>query len=230
MSHFDYGYFSHSKGTTRRDKPKLQRKKLMKNRDIVNRIIANRFDNKYYDGKRINGYGGFKYDGRWKIFLPKIIKKYKLNKNSRVLDLGAKKGFFIKDLEDLVPGVKVIGVEDHKYPIKNSLPSVRRKIKYIKNYYDLKYKKNYFDFVHAHNSIYRFNLRDFIKIIKKINYISKKSHITIPSYEKNEERIKFLDWSLHGGIIFSKKEWKKMFKYLKYKGDYYFSGSKSYNL
>ena len=117
MSHFDYGYFSHSKRTARRDKPKLQRKKLMKNRDIVNRIIANRFDNKYYDGKRINGYGGFKYDGRWKIFLPKIIKKYKLNKNSRVLDLGAKKGFFIKDLEDLLPGIKVIGVEDHKYPI-----------------------------------------------------------------------------------------------------------------
>jgi protein-L-isoaspartate(D-aspartate) O-methyltransferase len=226
MSYFDYGYFSHSKKTN----PKVKQKNIMKNRDVVNKIIANQFDNKYYDGKRINGYGGFKYDERWKIFLPKIIKKYKLNKNSRVLDIGAKKGFFIKDLEDLVPGIKVIGVEDHKYPIKNSLPSVRKKIKYVQYYYDLKYNKNYFDFVHAHNAIYRFTLKEFMKIIKKINYISKKSHITIPTYDNNEERIKFFDWSLHGGIIFRKKEWKKLFKYLKYKGDYYFSGPKSFNL
>jgi fibrillarin-like rRNA methylase len=230
MANFDYGYFSHSKIKDKKTPTKKKRKILMKERTIINRIIANDFDHKFYDGNRINGYGGFKYDERWKIFLKKIIKKYNLTKNSRVLDLGAKKGFFMKDLTDLVPGIKVYGVEDHEYPIKKSLPSVRKKISYVSAYYNVKYKKNYFDFVHAHNSIYRYSMRDLIKIIKKINYISKKSHITIPVYYTEKERSKFLDWSLLGGVILKEKEWKQMFKFLNYKGDYYFSGPKSYGL
>ena len=36
---------------------------------------------------RLNGYGGFKYDGRWQKLLPKIIKKYKLTKKSKVFRL-----------------------------------------------------------------------------------------------------------------------------------------------
>ena len=230
MAYFDYGYFSYNKIKNKKNLHQKKLKILMKERTIINRIIANDFDHKFYDGNRINGYGGFKYDQRWKIFLKKIIKKYNLTKNSKVLDMGAKKGFFIKDLMDLVPGINVCGVEDHEYPIKKSLPSVRKKITYVSTYYDIKYKKNYFDFVHAHNSIYRYSLRDIVRIIKKINYISKKSHITVPSYDSENDRKKYYDWSLHCGLILKEKEWKQMFKFLKYNGDYYFSGVKSFGL
>ena len=228
MTYFDYGYFSYKK--SKKDTVKKKRKNLMKKRTIVNRILANDLDNKFYDGERINGYGGFKYDERWKVFLKKIIHKYKLNKNSVVLDIGCKKGFFIKDLQDLIPGITVYGIEDHRYPISKSLPSVKKNIKYVSSYYDIKFKKNYFDFVHAHNSIYRYSLRDMIKVIKKISFISKKSHITVPVYYNEKERSKFLDWSLLGGIILKEKDWKQMFKFLNYKGDYYLSGAKSYGL
>ena len=230
MPYFDYGYFSHSKKRDKKNSLKNKRKNLMKNRTIINRIIANDFDKKFYDGQRINGYGGFKYDQRWKIFLKKIIKRYKLTNKSKVLDLGAKKGFFMKDLMDLVPVIKVYCVEDHMYPINKSLKSVKNKIKYVTAYHNIKYKKNYFDFVHAHNSIYRYSLRDMIMIIKKINYISKNSHITVPVHYNEKERSKFLDWSLLGGVILKENEWRKMFKFINYKGDYYFSGPKSYGL
>ena len=84
MRHFDTGYF----------KKKINKRKFIsKKRDITNRIIAWGLDKEYYDGDRINGYGGYNYDGRWKKFLPRIIKRYKLKKNSKVLDLGCKKGF-----------------------------------------------------------------------------------------------------------------------------------------
>ena len=71
MAYFDYGYFSYKK--SKKDTVKKKRKNLMKKRTIVNRILANDLDNKFYDGERINGYGGFKYDERWKVFLKKII-------------------------------------------------------------------------------------------------------------------------------------------------------------
>ena len=230
MPHFDYGYFSHSKKKDKNNSLKNKRKNLMKKRTIVNRILANDFDKKFYDGERINGYGGYKYDQRWKIFLKKIIKRYNLTNKSTVLDLGAKKGFFMKDLADMVPGIKVYGIEDHKYPISKALKSVKNKIKYVSAYHHIEYKKNHFDFVHAHNSIYRYSLRDMIKIIKKISHISKNSHITIPTYYNEIERSKFLDWSLLGGVILKEKEWRQMFKFLNYNGDYYFSGPKSYGL
>ena len=84
--------------------------------------------------------------------------------------------------------------------------------------------------MHAHNSIYRYSLKDLIKIIQIISYISKKSHITIPTYTTDKEKLQFLNWSLLGGIIFKKEEWKMMFKFINYQGDYYFSGAKSYGL
>ena len=86
--HFDIDYFK---------KPVKVRSKVAKKRTVINKIHAWKLGKEYYDGSRLNGYGGFKYDGRWKKLLPKIISKYKLNKNSKVLDLGCKKGFFLKD-------------------------------------------------------------------------------------------------------------------------------------
>ena len=230
MSHFDYGYFSFSKKKPKETNYKLDRKKLSKQRGIKNRILANELDHEFYDGNRLNGYGGFKYDGRWKKFLKKIIKKYKLDKNSRVLDISAKKGFFMHDLSLLIPGIKIYGIEDHKYPIQNAMKSVKNDIKYVNSYCDIKFKKNYFDFVHAHNAIYRYSLKDLITIIRIISKISKESHITVPAYNKEIERSKFLDWTLLGGVIFTKKEWIKLFKELDYEGDYYFSGAESYGL
>ena len=56
-----------------------------------------------------------------KKILPKIIKRYKLSKKSKVLDLGCKKGFFLKDLNELIPGIKTFGIENHSYPVRKEL-------------------------------------------------------------------------------------------------------------
>ena len=46
--------------------PKNKRYVSDKLRTIKHRIVASYRDKEFYDGKRIYGYGGFKYDGRWK--------------------------------------------------------------------------------------------------------------------------------------------------------------------
>ena len=117
--HFDIGYF----------KKKIKvRSQVSKKRTIINKVNAWKLDKQYYDGNRLDGYGGFIYDGRWKKILPKIIKRYKLSKKSKVLDLGCKKGFFLKDLNELIPGIKTFGIENHSYPVRKR---VRSKAKYL---------------------------------------------------------------------------------------------------
>ncbi len=220
MSYFDIGYFS----------KKVKRASVAKKRNIKNKIIAWNLSKDYYDGSRINGYGGFKYDGRWKKILPKIIKRYKLTNKSKVLEIGCKKGFLIQDLQELLPRIKVIGIENHRYPIIKASVKVKNKI-YLKNYYDLeKFKKNQFDLIIAFNSIYMQNLGDIIKTLKEISRTSKKSYISIASYENKADRDKFLDWTLLGTTILKKDEWRKIFKLVSYKGDYYFSDAKKLGL
>ena len=214
--HFDIGYFK---------KPVKVRAKVAKERSVINKMYAWQLGKEYYDGSRLNGYGGFRYDGRWLKLLPKIIKKYKLTNKSKVLDLGCKKGFLLKDLNKLLQGIKTYGIENHSYALKKS---VNCKSKLIKSdYYNIPFKKNYFDFVIAFNSLYMQNLGDVIKSLKEIQRVSKKSYIVLASGENDEERNKFYKWTLIGTSILLKKEWKILFKKIGFKGDYYFSSAKS---
>ena len=214
--HIDIGYF----------KKKIKvRSKVAKKRTVINKYHAWQLDKEYYEGSRLNGYGGFKYDGRWLKLLPKIIKRYKLTNKSKVLDLGCKKGFLLKDLNILIPGIKSYGIENHSYALKHS---VKCKSKLIQSeYYNLPFKNNYFDFTIAFNSLYMHNLGDVIKSLKEIERVSKKSYIVLASGENDEERNKLYKWTLIGTSILLKKEWKALFKKIKYNGDYYFSSAKS---
>ena len=214
--HLDIGYF----------KKKIKvRSKVAKKRSVINKINAWQLEKKYYDGNRLDGYGGFKYDGRWLKLLPKLIKKYKLTNKSKVLDLGCKKGFLLKDLNILLPGIKSFGVENHPYPLKKSVKCNSKLIEC--QYYNLPFKNKYFDFVIAFNSLYMQNLGDVIKSLREIERVSKKSYVILASGENDNERNKFYRWTLIGTTILLKKEWKKLFKKIKFRGDYYFSSSKS---
>ena len=150
MSFFDPKYF--------KKKNKVNR---VVTRKLKNKLIAWELEKEYYDGDRNNGYGGFYYDGRWLQLLPAFIKKYKLNNNSKILDLGCKKGFIMKDLKILLPGAKIYGIEDHKYPIINAEKKIKKNI-ILSNYYEIPFNKNYFDLVIGFSSIYKYNFQDVV--------------------------------------------------------------------
>jgi len=221
MGIFNFGYFKKNKNR----KFKIKKKR----RTVLNKYIAWKLGKEYYDGNRNNGYGGFKYDARWLKLLPKIIKKYKLSNKSKILDLGCKKGFIMKDLKILLPKSKIWGIEDHIYPIKTAEKEIKSNI-ILSKYYKIPFKDNYFDLVIGFSSIYKYNFEDVVKIIKEIQRVSKKSFFTVASYSSKREKEIFDDWTLLGTTILSKKDWNKLFKILGYKGDYYYTTAKSLNL
>ena len=69
--------------------------KRMMFQKVKSMAISKKYSHDYWDGKRQFGYGGYKYDGRWKHIAKKLVKKYKLNKNSKILDIGCGKGHLI---------------------------------------------------------------------------------------------------------------------------------------
>ena len=209
----------------------LNKRYVSKNtRTIKNRIIASYREKEFYDGKRENGYGGFKYDGRWKIIAKKIFEIYQLKDNAKILQIGCDKGFLLQDIKEIFPKSKVRGVEVSDYAIKNTNKKISKFIKKNK-FYDLPFKNNEFDFVIAIGPVYSLNLTDAIKCLKEIKRVGKgKSFITLGSYESEKDLKLFRYWTLLGSTILTKKEWIEVLKHTKYNGDYKFNTAKSLNL
>ena len=56
-------------------------------RTISHRLVASKRDESFFDGQREFGYGGFKYDGRWKKIASNIISTYSFNQSEKILQI-----------------------------------------------------------------------------------------------------------------------------------------------
>ena len=64
--------------------PKIKRDVGPNWRKQSNREIAKEFGREFFDGDRVNGYGGYTYDGRWRNVVKKLQKIYGINSKSSV--------------------------------------------------------------------------------------------------------------------------------------------------
>lgn len=199
-------------------------------RTIEHRLVASRRDKDFFDGHRNFGYGGFNYDGRWKIVAKKISDEFLKKRNSKFLHINCEKGFLIHDIRNLREDVEVFGTETSSYAISNSMPKIKKSIKNY-NPCNLCFPENHFDYVLALGVIYTLTLTDAIIALKEIDRVSKgNSFITLATYETDEEYFLFKDWTLLGSLLFKRREWLEILKEANYRGDYWFTDAKSLNL
>lgn len=211
--------------------PSVPRFVGLKVRTIKNRIIAAYRDAGYYDSERNNGYGGFKYDGRWKLAVDNMCKEYGLTENSAVLNLGCEKGFVMHDFQEKFPKMKILGADVSAYAVENAMPSIKRHITKLDSFAKLPYSDNEFDFVTAIGVIYTLTLYDAICCLKEIQRVGKgKSFITLGSYRNEEEAKLFRNWTVLGSTVLHVDEWVEVMKHAGYTGDYAFSNAETLNL
>ena len=200
-------------------------------RNIEHRIIASERGNLFFDGDRNFGYGGLKYDGRWSGVAKKIIKKFDLKDNSKILQLASEKGFLIHEIKKINPKINVLGFETSKYAVSKTIKPVKKLIKKFTSFSDLSLIHSKFDCIIALGVVYIHTLSDAIQLLKNIQRLSKgKSFITLASYETEKDYWLFKDWTVLGSLLYKKEEWKKIMKYAGYKGYYSFTNSKKLNL
>jgi len=186
------------------------------------RAIGRQFAYDYFDGDRKHGYGGFTYQEKfWKPVVPDLISHFKLSNESRVLDVGCAKGFFLHDLQLALPGVEVRGIDISEYAIENAIESVRSNVS-VGDARDLKFGDDYFDFVISINTLHNLNREDCAKALTEIQRVSGgKSFITVDAYRNKLERERMEAWNLTALTMMSVSEWKEFFKEVGYDGDYY---------
>lgn len=185
--------------------------------------VAKKFSFNYWDGKRKYGYGGYKYiPGRLKSVANKIIKNYKLNNFSKILDVGCGKGYLLYEIKQILPNINIYGFDISSYAINNSKKEVK---KYLFKYDARKifpFKNNFFDLTISLGTLHNFSLSDLERSIKEIQRVSKKKYIMVESFRNDKELFNLQCWALTCRTFFSVKDWIWFYNYLGYNGDYEF--------
>ena len=87
-------------------------------------MLAKKFDVEYWDGDRNSGYGGYRYDVRWRTVAQRLAELYGLKPGDRILDVGCGKGFLLYDFTQVVPGVQVRGIDVSSYALAHARKEV----------------------------------------------------------------------------------------------------------
>ena len=200
--------------------------KRMMFQKVKSMAVSKKYSYDYWDGKRQYGYGGYVYDGRWNSVAKKLIEKYKLNKNSKVLDIGCGKGHLIYELSKLLNSKNIFGLDISKYAEKKSPLAIKKNIKCYDATKKLKFKKKNFDLVISINLIHNFSIDKVFSFLKNVLYISKNTYLATESYRNDKELFNLQCWALTAESFFSAKEWKWILKSNNYNREYeliYFS-------
>lgn len=186
------------------------------------RATARKFDVEYFDGERLTGYGGYSYHPRfWTETVKRFADHYGLAPDARVLDVGCAKGFMMYDFLQLMPELRIQGVDVSEYAKTHAKPEVADRIS-IANAKDLPFEDNSFDLVIAINSIHNLALDDCKQALREIERVSAKdSFVMIDAWRNEAEHQALLKWNLTALTYMSTDDWKQTFEEVGYSGDYW---------
>lgn len=191
----------------------------------INRAAAMKFGFEYFDGPREQGYGGYKYDGRWQAVAKRLIERYRLNASSKFLDVGCAKGFLMHDLREACPGIDVYGLDVSEYAKEHAMESVRDKIT-IGNCLKLPYPDDFFDCAVAINTIHNLDAEGCKQATRELMRVTRRKSnifIQVDAYCSPEEKELFEIWMLTAKTYLAPQEWEALFKEVGYGGDYFWT-------
>lgn len=190
---------------------------------LENREIALKFGKEYFDGTREQGYGGYKYDGRWLPVAKDIVEHYKLKAGSRVLDIGCAKGYLVKDLMRVCPGMEVFGIDISLYAITSCENETIGRL-HLGDARSLPFPDASFDVALSINTIHNFDKSGCIEALKEMSRVAPKAgYVQVDAYRSEEEKSLFLDWVLTAKTHGTPEFWKELICEANYNGDYYWT-------
>jgi len=188
----------------------------------ADQAVARRFGKEFFDGDRRHGYGGFTYHPRfWQPVVPTFRDYYSLNGESAVLDVGCAKGFMVRDLKELIPGISVNGIDISDYAIGCAEEDISDDLT-VADARELPFDDASFDLVVSINTIHNLDREGVARALGEIERVSRSfSYVTVDAYRNEEERERMMKWNLTARTILSDSEWVGLFAEAGYKGDYY---------
>jgi ubiquinone/menaquinone biosynthesis C-methylase UbiE len=188
-----------------------------------NIAISRQYGQQYFDGPREVGYGGYRYDGRWIPVAEDMVRHFGLKAGDRVLDVGCAKGFLVKDLMKVCPGLEAFGLDISEYALMHCEPEVVGRL-HLGSGDKLPFPDNSFSAVISLNTIHNFSRTDAIRAVREVQRLAPgRGFIQVDSYRTPEQRELFMSWVLTARFHDYPDQWIKLFEEAGYTGDYYWT-------
>lgn len=188
-----------------------------------NIAISRQYGREYFDGARDTGYGGYRYDGRWVPIAEDIVAHFGLKPGMRILDVGAAKGFLVKDLLRVCPGLEAFGLDISEYAVMHCEPEIVGRL-HLGDCRKLPFPDRSFDAVISINTIHNVERAECIQALREIERVSRGgAYVQVDSYRNEAERELFLSWVLTAKTHYDPAGWQQLFREAGYTGDYYWT-------
>lgn len=189
------------------------------------RELAKRFGREYFDGERTQGYGGYRYDGRWVPIADRFRAFWGLKRGARVLDVGCAKGFLLHDFRAVLAGVQVFGLDISAYAIEQAMADVRRRI-VRGTAAHLPFADASFDAVICINTVHNLPRDLCVNAVREIERVKRPdghSYIQVDSWLSESQRVDFERWQLTAETYYGPDGWKELFAEAGYTGEFYWT-------
>lgn len=185
--------------------------------------IAKEFGEMFFDGPRQCGYGGYRYDGRWIPVAQDIVKHFGLQAGDRVLDVGCAKGFLVKDLMAVCPGLQAFGLDISEYALMHCEPEVVGRL-HLGNATRLPFPDDSFDAVLSINTLHDLDAAGVVAALIEIERLAPgRGFVQVDSYHTEAQRELFLEWVLTAVYHDYPPGWLDLFRKAGYTGDWYWT-------
>ena len=181
--------------------------------------VARQWGFDYWDGDRQYGFGGYHYDGRWRVVAEKMARHYGLKAGDRILDVGCGKGFLLYEFTQVVPGIQVAGIDISTYGIAHAKEEVRPFLQEC-NAVELPFDNGSFDLVYSITTLHNLYCYELDKAIREMQRVGReKRMICVESYRNETEKANLLYWQLTCESFYTPQEWQWWYDRCGYVGD-----------
>ncbi|MFZ2302828.1 MAG: class I SAM-dependent methyltransferase [Gallionella sp.] len=183
--------------------------------------ISREYGEMYFDGPREYGYGGFRYDGRWRSVAKDIVEHFDLKPGDRLLDVGCAKGFLVKDLLEL--GIDAYGIDVSEYALMHCEPEVVGRL-HLGSAESLPFPDNSFAAVTSINTVHNLPRERCVRAVQEMERLAPgKGFIQVDSYRTPEQKVLFESWVLTAMHHDYPDGWQHLFREAGYSGDWFWT-------
>lgn len=199
-------------------------------RDYLGRVMAHdkaecaevaiEFGQEYWDGERHLGYGGYRYDGRWRSVAEELVRHYNLQPGSRILDIGCGKAFLLYELSQVLPDAQVVGLDISQYAVANAKEEMRPFLQ-VGTAVALPFEDDSFDLVISLNVFHNLYIYDLWQALREMQRVGREAkYLCVETYRNEREKVNLLYWQLTCRAFHTPQEWEWVFQQTGYTGDH----------
>jgi SAM-dependent methyltransferase len=185
-------------------------------------VKAKEYEFDYWDGDRRYGYGGYKYDGRWKVAAERIIDQYKLGPTARILDVGCGKAHLLHELKLLLPQSEVSGFDISQHGLADAPEAIKPFLFRYRAQDKYPFGDEQFDLVISLGCLHNLRVFELQTAVSEIQRVGKQKYIMLESYRSELELFNLECWALTCESFFDTAEWIWLYRHFGYTGDYEF--------